>query len=196
MGRVADNGTRALRTLVTAILAVGLGFGLVGGTAAAATPAAKSTDAKVAKVKDATLAWGVSKYVLGANPAVTSLSESARAEAPATFTVGTGWQFSAGTGSFDPKTKATTATFDGAIEFGNTNSGNYGFKLSDPTVTFDAAGNGTVSADVALRPVGGGPFAAPSRIDVATISGAVPTATKKRATVTVTPTAFADSFLA
>ena len=86
--------------------------------------------------------------------------------------------------------------FKGGIEFGNTNAGNFGFKLTNPTVTLDATGNGTVSADVAVRPTGGGPYGTAARTDVVTITGATPTKTKKNVTVTLTPTAFADPFLA
>jgi hypothetical protein len=173
--------------------AVLAGAFLVGGAAGAASRDAK---AKLAKVSDGTLAWGVSKYVLGANPAVTSLSEGATAEPPATYTAGTGWEFTGGTGTYDTKTGATIVNFDGGIEFGNTNTGNFGFTLADPAVTLDAAGNGTLSADVAVRPAGSAAYPAGARIDVVAVTGATPAKTKKHVTVTLTPTAFSDAFLA
>jgi hypothetical protein len=191
MGRVVRRRAHSGRLLaVLTAVAVG-GALLVGGPATAA--AKKAT---TAKVSDGTLAWGVSKYVLGANPAVTSLSAGAKAVPPATYTAGTGWELTDGTGTFATKTGATTVTFKGAIEFGNTDTGNFGFQLASPTVTLDGSGNGTLSADVAVRLAGVATFPPATRTDVVTITGATLAKTKKRVTMTVTPTGFSDAFLA
>ena len=198
MDTVASTRSRARRA-VAAVAAVAAltGTVLVGGQAGASTPAASSkAKANIAKVSDGTLAWGVSKYVLGANPAVMSLAETQKAEPPATVVVGTGWKFTDGTGTYDTKTGATLVSFPGALEFGNTSFGNYGFKFAEPTVALDAAGNGTLSADVSVRPAGAAAFGAAAETVIANITGATPTKTKKNVTVTLTPTAFADPLLA
>lgn len=184
---------RAVAALVAGMLALG-GALLVGGNAAEAAATKSSTT----KVQDATLAWTVSQYVMGANPAAPSLAEVRQAEAPATFVAATGWQFTDGTGTYDTKTGAMTLSFTGALEFGNVNAGNYAFKYANPTLTLDAAGAGTLSADVSLRPVGASVFDAPARIVVVDITGASPTTTKakkktyRHVEVTADPTAFSD----
>src|SRR5262245_44150177 len=125
MGTVVGVRARTVRMLAAVIVIVVLAGGLLVGGAGASTPAAsKDAKAKLAKVSDGTLAWGVSKYALGANPAAMSLAEIQKAEPPATFTAGTGWTFSDGTGTFDPKSGATKVSFPGALEFGNTSFGN------------------------------------------------------------------------
>jgi hypothetical protein len=177
---------RGLVALMVGALALG-GVLLVGGHDAGA--AAKKT---TAKVSDATMAWGVSQYVLGANPAATSLAEVQLAESPTTFTEGTGWEFSDGAGTYDTKTGAMTIAFPGALEFGNTNAGNYGFKFASPTLALDATGTGTLTVDFSARPTGGGPFGAATKVVVVDVTGATPTTTKKHVEVEVTPTAFAD----
>jgi hypothetical protein len=190
-GAVVDKriGRRAAAVLVAAVLAGAL---LVGGQGAGAADTRKAATAKAA---DGTLTWGVSGYALGANPSAMSLSEVHVAEAPATFVAGTGWQFEDGAGTYDAKTGAMTISFPGALEFGNTSFGNYGFKFAQPTVTLDASGNGTLSADVSVRGANGAAFGAPSKIVIANLSDATPTKTKKHVTVTVTPTGFADPLI-
>ncbi|HEX5588231.1 MAG TPA: HtaA domain-containing protein [Acidimicrobiia bacterium] len=194
--KAAGTPGRAVAVLVAGVLALGSVL-FVGGSAAEAAATKSSTT----KVEDATLAWTVSQYVMGANPAVPSLSEVRRAEAPATFVAATGWQFTDGTGTYDTKTGAMTLSFPGALEFGNVNTGNYAFKYANPTLTLDATGAGTLSADVSLRPVGASAFDAPARIVVVDVTGASPTTTKakkkteKHVEVTVDPTAFSDQMV-
>jgi hypothetical protein len=175
---------------VVAVLALG-GLTQVGGDAGAASKKSATT-----KVSDATMAWSVSAYVLTPNVATLSVAEVQSAEAPATFTAGTGWAFSDGTGTYDPRTGATTLDFTGAIEFGNTSRGNYGFKLANPSLVLDKTGTGTLSADVSVRPAGGAPYGTATKTVVLDVTGASPEATKKHVDIAVTPTAFAAPFIA
>lgn len=178
---------RALAVLMIAVVAVG-GLALVG-------PAGAASKKKDAKVSDATMTWAFSNYVLNANPATLSVSEVHDAEAPATFTAGTGWTFTDGTGTFNPKTGATTITYPGAMEFGNTSRGNYGFKLANPTFTLDKSGAGTLTADLSLRPAGATAFNPAAKVVVLDITGTTPTKTKNHAEITATPTAFSSAFV-
>ncbi|MET0627392.1 MAG: HtaA domain-containing protein [Acidimicrobiia bacterium] len=195
--RAARGPARGLVALVAGVLALS-GLLVAGGTVADAAAAKTSTT----KVKDATLAWTVSQYVMGANPAAGSLAEVRVAEAPATFVAATGWQFTDGAGTYDTKTGAMTLSFPGALEFGNVNAGNYAFKYANPTLTLDATGAGTLSADVSLRSVGAAEFGAPTRIVIVDVTGASPTTTKAKAknakhvSVTVDPTAFSEPVVA
>jgi hypothetical protein len=181
----ARRSPRVLAAVVIGVLAVG-GLSLVGGTGASA--AKKNT----AKASNGTMTWAVSNYVLTANPATLSVSEVHNAEAPATFTAGTGWTFTDGKGTYDTKTGATTIAFPGALEFGNTSRGNYAFKFANPSFVLDATGAGTLTADVSVRPAGATAYNASSRIVVVNITGATPTKSKNHVEVTATPTAFAD----
>jgi hypothetical protein len=170
--------------MMVAALAMG-GFLLVGGQAADA-----ASKKKTAKVADATMDWSVSNYVLTSNPATLSVSEVHTAEAPTTFTDGTGWTFTDGTGTYNTKTGAMTIEYPGALEFGNTSRGNYSFKLANPTFVLDETGAGTLSADFSLRPQGATAFNPTSRVVVADITGATPTKSKSRVEVSAAPTAF------
>jgi len=181
---------RPLATLMVAALAVG-GFLLVGGQEAGA--ASKKKDAKVS---DATMAWAVSNYVLTSNIATLSVSEVHNAEAPATFTEGTGWTFSDGTGTYNPKTGGMTISYPGALEFGNTSRGNYSFKLANPVFELDETGAGTLSADFSVRPAGATAFNPTAKVVVADITSATPTKSKNHLEVTAAPTAFSAPLIA
>lgn len=175
---------------VVALLVVA-GLALVG--AAGAGAAAKKS--APAKVRDATMTWAVSNYVLTPGFATMSVAEIQQAEPPATFTAGTGWEFVDGSGTYDPKTGATKLAFAGAIEFGNTSRGNYGFKIADPSLVLDKNGAGTLSAEVSVRPPGGAPFGTASKVVVVDVTGGSPTASKQHVDISVTPAAFAEPFL-
>jgi hypothetical protein len=188
---VRSKRTLAAAAVVAAVLVLG-GLSLVGvGDAGAA-----SKKSSAAKVSDATMSWAVSAYVLTPNVATLSVAEVQNAEAPATFSAGTGWEFTDGTGTYDPKTGATTLEFTGALEFGNTSRGDYGFKIANPSLVLDKSGTGTLSADVSLRAAGGAPFGTATKTVVVDVTGASPEATKKHVDIAVTPTAFAAPFLA
>jgi hypothetical protein len=158
--------------------------------------AGAASKAKEAKVSDGTMTWAVSSYVLTPNPATLSVSEVHHAEAPAAFSDGTGWTFSDGTGTYDTKSGAMLVTFPGALEFGNTSRGNYGFKLANPVFELDADGTGTLTADLSLRPAGATAYNPSTKTVVVDITGAAPSKTKHQVDVTATPTAFSSALIA
>ena len=178
---------RAFAALLVALLAT-TGLALVG-------PAAGAASKSTAKATNGEMAWAFSNYVLTPNPATLSVSEVHEAEAPATFADGTGWTFTDGSGTFDPKTGPLPVEFPGAIEFGNTSRGNYAFKLANPAIELDADGDGTLTAEFSLRPAGATAYNAASRIVVLDITGAEPTTTKKTVEVTAAPTAFSSELV-
>lgn len=179
-----------------AVLAVGLCVLAMAGLLAAGVPGAGAASKKTtAKASDGTMTWAFSNYVLVANPATLSVSEVHEAEEPATFDAGTGWTFTEGKGTFDPKTSAMMIAFPGSLEFGNTSRGNYAFQIANPTFTLDADGAGTLTADVSVRPPGATAYNPSSRIAVVDVTGATTKKTKKRVEVRAAPTAFADAFL-
>lgn len=178
---------RSFAAPLVALLAVA-GLALLG-------PAAGAASKTTAKVSNGEMAWAFSNYVLTPNPATLSVSEVHTAEAPATFTDGTGWTFTDGTGTYDPKSGALAVEFPGAIEFGNTSRGNYAFKLANPAIELDADGAGTLTAEFSVRPAGATAFNAASRIVVLDITGADPTKTKKTVEVTAAPTAFSSELV-
>lgn len=186
--RTARTPRRAFAVLIAAMLTLS-GLGLV------ATPAGAASKKASATVSDATMTWTVSSYVLTPNPATLSVSEVHTAETPATFADGTGWTFTDGTGTFNPKTGAMTVTFPGALEFGNTSRGNYSFKFANPVFTLDAKGAGTLTADVSVRPAGATAFNPAAETVVVDITGVTPSKTKKQVEVTATPTAFSSALV-
>lgn len=190
MNLVHPHPARARRTfaalLITLLTATALALG---------APTAGAASKATAKASNGEMAWAFSNYVLTPNPATLSVSEVHNAEAPATFTDGTGWTFTDGAGTFDPKTGALAVDFPGAIEFGNASRGNYAFKLANPTIELDAEGAGTLTAEFSLRPAGATAYNAASRIVVLDINGAEPTKTKKTVEVTAAPTAFSSELV-
>ncbi len=177
-------------TLVVALLACGAVVATAGELGAAA-----KTKQRAAKVSDATMTWAVSNYVLTPGFATLSVAEVQQAEPPATFTTGTGWEFTDGRGTYNPKSGATKLAFTGAIVFGNTTRGDYGFKIADPVLVLDKSGSGTLTAAVSVRPPGGAPFGAATDVVVVDVTGADPVAKKQHVELAVTPTAFAQPFL-
>jgi LPXTG-motif cell wall-anchored protein len=132
-----------------------VGIGVAASVLGLANPVA-AADPPVTTVTSGQLDWAVSAYVGSSS----SLAVRA-AEAPATDVPSSpkSWRFPTITSaSYDPATGATDLRFSGAITFGNTAQGNYGFRLSDLEVVVDAADTGRVVADVQTRGPGPGSF--------------------------------------
>ena len=138
----------------------------------------------------------VKDLAMQAGNATLSVSEVHDAEAPATFTDGSGWTFTDGSGTYDRKTGALSVDFPGAIEFGNTSRGNYAFKLASPSIELDDEGAGTLTAEFSVRPAGATAYDAASRLVVLDIVGAESTRTKKTVEVTAAPTEFSSELVA
>lgn len=70
-----------------------------------------------------------------------------------------GASFPVAGGAYDAATGATELDLDGTVVIGNRSQGNYRIRFADPALTIDAAGNGTLTADVAysLSPGGAPP---------------------------------------
>lgn len=78
----------------------------------------------------------------------------------------------AAVGSYDPATGEAHATFSGTASIGNVNQGGYRIWFGAPSLDVDASGNGSISADVSYRTSAAGTVTGPSRVVVATFSGA------------------------
>lgn len=96
--------------------------------------------------------------------------------------VADGWQFSNGTGKYDSANGATTLNFTGSVRLGNTSQGNYYIELTDPTVSVDSAGDGSLTARVVVKSPGSAPATDRGRVEIVDLPS-VPNAT----TWSVTP---------
>jgi hypothetical protein len=121
-------------------LAAAAGLAVTGAVFAAAPAAADAA-------KDATLTWKISECAFAACPSLTTAQNSS---GPVSRTAD-GWQFTGGTGQYDPATGATRLAFTGSVTLGNTAMGGYSISFHDPEVTVDAAGNGSLAADLVYK---------------------------------------------
>jgi hypothetical protein len=94
---------------------------------------------------DNSLTWKLSQH----SWASSSLAPSHQAGVPAHKEPANGWVFPlASNATYNPATGAMQLNFAGSLTLGNVNQGGYRIMLANPTITVDAADNGTVKADV------------------------------------------------
>ena len=113
--------------------------------AVVATFAAAPASADAAK--DATLTWKISECAF---TSCASLTTAQNSSGPVSKTAD-GWQFTGGSGDYDPATGATSLAFTGSVTIGNTAMGGYSITFRDPEVSVDAAGNGSLAADLVYK---------------------------------------------
>ena len=140
------------RSVRVAIVALVAGFLALGALFVPGGPA-RGDEAPGAEVSGATLSWRLSEYVF-TNPASFGIRT---AEAPATIDANA-WQFTGGTGTYDPSTGEVSVAFEGRMNFGNTAAGNYEIQFDDPSFVVDAGGAGRLLADVYVRGPGSAPL--------------------------------------
>ena len=144
------------RTLAAALLATGLVTTLV----ATSVPAANAVDAKPASansvaVTNASLTWNISDCAFtacGSLAQAQSVSGNANKAAD-------GFKFTGGTGTIDQLTGALSIAYTGSATIGNTNQGGFSVTLTDPVITVDAQGSGSLAADASFKT---SPTAAPT----------------------------------
>ncbi|MET0628044.1 MAG: HtaA domain-containing protein [Acidimicrobiia bacterium] len=191
METVVSNTRRGVRAALVALVVGMLAFGVLIGQSIGAHgddvvgPAGGEVVADAAQpASNGSLSWRLSEYVF-TNPASFGLRS---ATAPATYDSATSWTFTAGTGTYDPSTGATSLDFTGEMIFENTAAGNYGFKFANPKLTVAAGGVGSVTADVSIRSFGGAPWGSPvTGVTVATFTVSGTTVTTGHVAFTVTP---------
>lgn len=130
---------RTSRTRVRIALAVALVAAAVPWLAAAPAQAAEQA------VDDATFTWKISEHAWTSS----SLSPSHATTGSATKEEA-GFAFADGAGTYDPTTGELDLDFAGSVTLGNTVQGGYRIRLADPAIVVDAAGDGTVTADVSF----------------------------------------------
>ena len=168
-------GERRIATkVVSAMLATLLfAFGLIAATTTAATAATMN-------LTGGTLNWGIKEsfrnYVSGPIAGGGWSTAGGASDSPSPFV------FSGGTGTYDTDTHQTVVSFNGAVAFSG-HGGQLDMSFTNPRVTINADGTGTVVVDAQSAPIGGAPVPYDD-VTVATISGASPTITG--ATVSVT----------
>ncbi len=157
----APGALRRWRLLLLLALAMAVFPAVTSGTAQAAS---------LVPISNAVFEWSYSfnaTHTTGEGGS-SSLSQARAAEAPAELTA-SGWRFSGGQGFYDPYTGRTTIDFEGALSVGNTGFGNFGQRLSEPSILVDATGHGSLTATVSIRGPGSEVWNAPvGRVVVAT----------------------------
>lgn len=129
-----------------------LATGLVASLAALSVPGAHAVDAKpatanTAAVSNAALTWKISDCAF---TACGSLTQAQSVSGNVTKAVD-GFKFSGGTGTIDQLTGALTIAYTGSATIGNTNQGGFSVTLTDPVITVDAQGAGSLAADASFK---------------------------------------------
>jgi len=156
---------------------------LVASLAAMSVPAAQAADAKAASahstaVSNASLTWKISDCAF---TACGSLAQAQSVTGNVTKAAD-GFKFTGGTGTIDQLTGALSIAYTGSATIGNTNQGGFSVTLTDPVITVDAQGSGSLAADASFKT---SPTAAPTTAnDVIVVS--LPKVTPST-TFTVTP---------
>lgn len=122
----------------------------------------------------ATLSWRISDCAFDAAlPSCGSLTESQ--SVVGNVTKGSGaWEFTGGTGTFDPVTGATVVKYAGSVTIGNTTRGGYSITFANPQVSV-SGGAGVLLADIRYRPATGAPEVAIDAVKIVDLP-AVPSA--------------------
>lgn len=126
-------------TSVTALAA-----GLLWGAPAQAEPV---TIQEAATVTNASMTWPISDCAFNVDlPACRSLTERQQLAGDVERSL-TGWEFFGGDGVVSDSGVMTVA-WDATVQLGNTTRGNYTITLSQPVLTVDGTGDGSIVADV------------------------------------------------
>jgi len=140
--------TRGRRTLSAAVLATALATSL----AAVSVPAAQAAEAKpaaanTAAVSNASLTWKISECAF---VACGSLAQAQSVSGNVTKGAD-GFKFTGGTGTIDQLTGALSIAYTGSATIGNTNQGGFSITFTDPVITVDAQGSGSLAADASFK---------------------------------------------
>lgn len=170
--------TRILAALAIAVVGI-----LVSSTASTSTTTANAATAP--PIESVSLQWAVSNNVNTAG----SLTPSRAAIAPATQDA-SGWSFTQGTGIVNGDTGALHLEFDGGLEVGNENRGNYGIQFTNLAIEMAPNGVGTLNASVATRGPGSTVWGTPAdNVTVARFIVGAPTINGSTVSWTANPTA-------
>lgn len=156
---------------------------LVTSLVAMSVPSAQAAEAKTASansvaVSNATLTWKISDCAF---TACGSLAQAQSVAGNVTKAVD-GFKFTGGTGTIDQLTGALSIAYTGSATVGNTNQGGFSVTFTDPVITVDAQGAGSLAADASFKT---SPGAAPTTAnDVIVVS--LPSVTPSTS-FTVTP---------
>ncbi|MDP2014761.1 MAG: HtaA domain-containing protein, partial [Actinomycetota bacterium] len=140
--------THSKRTMGAALLATAL----VTPLAALSVPAAQAVDAKTATansaaVSNASLTWKISDCAFTACGSLTQ----AQSVSGNVTKAADGFKFTGGTGTIDQLTGALSIAYTGSATIGNTNQGGFSVTLTDPVITVDAQGSGSLAADASFK---------------------------------------------
>lgn len=171
--------SRTTRAVCAVTLAV---IGLL--TSASFMSTSDAATATPSPIESVSLKWAVSTNVNTAG----SLTPSRAALSPATEDT-SGWSFTQGTGSIDADTGVTHLTYEGGLEVGNVNRGNYGVQFTNLAIDMAPGGTGSLTASVAYRGPGSDVWNTPvDGVTLADFVAGAPTVSGRTVTWTVTPT--------